>query len=182
MIIQKHVKRMPICFARDRVCVISIVRHFYCGLGVCWIDCSCVSYVRLIDQCGLYVDKIRIFKKNSGCGLYTGALNRPKITVITFSTWEYWQGHNWPSAVLQHVWSVSKLTGVKPDYMNLASDIQWTHLGNTVQEMCTACSSTNPTYVLSLWPRSELHGMVVCPKWYKVFHQFQFQFQLKMAL
>ena len=62
MIIQKHVKRMPICFARDRVCVISIV-HFYCGSGVCWIDCSRVSYVRLINQCGLYVDKIRIFRK-----------------------------------------------------------------------------------------------------------------------
>ena len=72
---------MPICFARDRVCVISIVRHFYCGLGVCWIDCSRMSYVRLINQCGLYEDKIRIFKKNSACGLYTGALNRPKITV-----------------------------------------------------------------------------------------------------
>ena len=82
MIIQKHVKRMPICFARDRVCVVSIVRHFYCGSGVCWIDCSRVSYVRLINQCGLYVDKIRIFLKNSGCGLYTGALNRPKITVL----------------------------------------------------------------------------------------------------
>ena len=37
--------------------------------------------MRLINQCGLYVDKIKIFKKNSGCGLYTGALNRPKITV-----------------------------------------------------------------------------------------------------
>ena len=26
--------------------------------------------------------KLRFFKKNSGCGLYTGALNRPKITVL----------------------------------------------------------------------------------------------------
>ena len=41
-----------------------------------------MSYVRLINQCGLYEDKIRIKKKNSGCGLYTGALNRPKITVV----------------------------------------------------------------------------------------------------
>ena len=80
MIIQKHVKRMPICFARDRVCVILIVRHFYCGSGVCWIDCSRVSFVRLINQCGLYVDKKNF--KISGCGLYTGALNRPKITVL----------------------------------------------------------------------------------------------------
>ena len=82
MIIQKHVKRMPICFARDRVCVISIVRHFCCGSGVCWIDYSSVSYVRLINQCSLYVDKIRILKKICGCGLNTGALNRPKITVL----------------------------------------------------------------------------------------------------
>ena len=44
-----------------------------------------MSYERLINQCGLYVDKIRIFLKNSGCGLYTGALNRPKITVVCFS-------------------------------------------------------------------------------------------------
>ena len=41
-----------------------------------------MSYVRLINQCGLYVDKIKIFLKISGCGLYTGALNRPKITVF----------------------------------------------------------------------------------------------------
>ena len=82
MIVQKHVKRTPICFARDQVCVISIVRHFCCGSGVCWIDCSRVSYVRLINQCGLYVDKIKILKKISGCGLYTGALNWPKITVL----------------------------------------------------------------------------------------------------
>ena len=41
-----------------------------------------MSYMRLINQCGLYEDKIRIFLKNSACGLYTGALNRPKITVI----------------------------------------------------------------------------------------------------
>ena len=81
MIIQKHVKRMLICFARDRVRVISIVRHFCCGSGVYCTDCSRVSYVQLINQCGLYVDKIKIFKKISGCGLYTGALNRPKITV-----------------------------------------------------------------------------------------------------
>ena len=40
-----------------------------------------MSYVRLINQCGLYEDKIRIFLKNGACGLYTGALNRPKITV-----------------------------------------------------------------------------------------------------
>ena len=40
-----------------------------------------MSYVRLINQCSLYVDKIKIFRKISGCGLYTGALNRPKITV-----------------------------------------------------------------------------------------------------
>ena len=41
-----------------------------------------MSYVWLINQCGLFVDKIKIFEKLSGCGLYTGALNRLKITVI----------------------------------------------------------------------------------------------------
>ena len=91
MIVQKHVKRMPICFARDQVCVISIVRHFCCGSGVCWIDCSRVSYVRLINQCGRYVDKIKIFKKISGCGLYTGALNRPKITVYVCVWANIWE-------------------------------------------------------------------------------------------
>ena len=44
-----------------------------------------MSYVRLINQCGLYVDKIKIFLKIRGCGLYTGALNRPKITVSFLS-------------------------------------------------------------------------------------------------
>ena len=81
MIIQKYVKRMPICFARDRVCVISIVRHFYGGSGVYCIDCSHVSYVRLINQCGLFVEKTKILKKISGCGLYTGAIKRLKLTV-----------------------------------------------------------------------------------------------------
>ena len=61
MIIKKYVKRMPICFARDRVCVFSIVSHFYCGSGVCWIDCLRVSYVQLTNQCGLYLGKIKIF-------------------------------------------------------------------------------------------------------------------------
>ena len=37
--------------------------------------------VRLINQCSLYVDKIKIFSNISGRGLYTGTLNRPKITV-----------------------------------------------------------------------------------------------------
>ena len=64
MIIQKYVKRMPICFARDRVSVILIAHHFYYGWGVYCIDSSCVSYVQLINQCGLYVDKIKIKKKN----------------------------------------------------------------------------------------------------------------------
>ena len=34
-----------------------------------------------MNQCGLYVDKIKIFCKISGCGLQTGALNRSKIVV-----------------------------------------------------------------------------------------------------
>ena len=85
MRIPKYVKRMPICFARDRVCAISIALHFYCGWGVYCIDCSRVSYVRLIYQRGLYVDKIKIFTKISGCSLYKGALNRSKFTVIWIS-------------------------------------------------------------------------------------------------
>ena len=40
--------------------------------------------MRFINQCGLYVDKIKIFLKISGCGLYTGALNRPKIMVLKY--------------------------------------------------------------------------------------------------
>ena len=66
--------------------VISIARHFYCGWDVCCIYCSHVSYVWLIYQCSLYVDKIKIFlKKISGCSLYTGVLNSSKITVIEMS-------------------------------------------------------------------------------------------------
>ena len=42
----------------------------YHGWGVYCIDCSRVSYVRLISQCGLYVDEIRIFKKNVVGGAY----------------------------------------------------------------------------------------------------------------
>ena len=49
-----------------------------------------MSYVRLINQCGLYEDKIRIFKKNGACGLYTGALNRPKITVSMLMYKQAW--------------------------------------------------------------------------------------------
>ena len=64
--------------------MISMVGHVCCVSGVCRIDCSRVSYVQFINQCGLYVDKIKIFFKNSGCGLYTGVLNRPKITVVEF--------------------------------------------------------------------------------------------------
>ena len=39
--------------------------------------------MQVINQGGLYVDKIEIEKKISGYGLYTGALNRPKITVVS---------------------------------------------------------------------------------------------------
>ena len=67
--------------------MISIAHQFYCGWGVYCIDCSCVSYVRLINQCGLHMDKIKILKKISGCGLYTGALSRSKITVSQENPW-----------------------------------------------------------------------------------------------
>ena len=53
------------------LCCMDFVYHFYCGWGVYCIDCSYVSYVQLINQCGLYVDKIKI---------YEGALNRSKFT------------------------------------------------------------------------------------------------------
>ena len=42
-------------------------------------------HLRLIDMCGLFMLKIIIFKKFSGWGLYSGALNSPEITVITLS-------------------------------------------------------------------------------------------------
>ena len=41
-----------------------------------------MCHVQFIDQCGLHVYKIQIFYLISGCRLYTGALNRSKITVI----------------------------------------------------------------------------------------------------
>ena len=52
------------------------------------IDWSRVSYVRLVNQCSLYLDKTRIFEKFSGSGLYTGtgALNRSKFTVLAGSS------------------------------------------------------------------------------------------------
>ena len=89
MIILKYVKRMLICFARNRVCTISIAQHFYCGWGVYYIDCSRVSYVQLMNQWGLFVDKIKIFKNFCACGLYTGALNRLKFTVACCCCYQY---------------------------------------------------------------------------------------------
>ena len=53
-------------------------------VGVCIVLTSCVTYVRLINQCGLYVDKIKIFEKFGRYGLYTGALNSLKFTVNLF--------------------------------------------------------------------------------------------------
>ena len=86
MIIQKHVQRMLICFAKKEI---EFVRFrssaIFAVVRVCVELTVHVSYVQLINQCGLYVDKIKIFKKISGCGLYTGALNRPKITVTAIS-------------------------------------------------------------------------------------------------
>ena len=59
------------------LCMILIACHVYCGSAVYCIDCSRVSYVRLINQCGLYVDKIKIYKKKLvGAAYYTGVLNR----------------------------------------------------------------------------------------------------------
>ena len=43
-----------------------VFAHFYYGWGVYCIDCSCVSYVWLINQCRLFVDKIKIFKNLVG--------------------------------------------------------------------------------------------------------------------
>ena len=84
MILSNRYDNPKICKRNaDLLCVISISSHCYCGWGVYCIDCSHVSYVRLINQCGLHVNKIKIFyKKISGCGLYSGALNRLKITVV----------------------------------------------------------------------------------------------------
>ena len=45
-----------------------------------------MSYLRLFNQCSLFVDKIKIFYKFGGCGFYTGALNRAKFTVNQFET------------------------------------------------------------------------------------------------
>src|SRR4029434_6587127 len=38
-------------------------------------------HLRLRDMCGLFMLKIIIFEKFSGCGIYSGALNSPEITV-----------------------------------------------------------------------------------------------------
>ena len=84
---------MLICFARDRICAISIARHFYCGWGMYCIDCSCVSYVQIINQCSLYEDKIKIFKQISGCYLYIGAPNRSKFTVVYSNNWDVPRHH-----------------------------------------------------------------------------------------
>ena len=70
----------------DLLCKRSSLRDFDRPPFLLWfgcvLNCSRVSYVRLINQCGLYVDKIKISLKFSGCGLYTGTLNRPKMTVV----------------------------------------------------------------------------------------------------
>ena len=44
------------------------------------------EHLRLIDKCGLYMYKIFFLFKFSGCGLYSGALNSPKITVKPATT------------------------------------------------------------------------------------------------
>ena len=54
--------------------MISIARHV---VGMC-----IVLTVHVCRMCSLHVDTIKIFKKISGCGLYTGALNSPEITVM----------------------------------------------------------------------------------------------------
>lgn len=41
-----------------------------------------LRYVRLINQCGLFAKKVKLKRKISGCGLYTGVLSRPTLTVL----------------------------------------------------------------------------------------------------
>ena len=50
--------------------------------------------------------KLKFLKKTSGCGLYTGALNRPKITVKTIlTTSQPWQQQNVSrSGIWTHWW------------------------------------------------------------------------------
>ena len=82
MIIQKYVKKNAGLLCKGSSLHDFDRTPFYCGWRVYCIDYSCVSYVWLTNQCSLLVDKIKIFDKLSGCGLYTGALNRLKITVL----------------------------------------------------------------------------------------------------
>ena len=73
----------------DLLCKRSSLRDFDRPPFLLWFRCvlnwlfTCIICA-VINQCGLYVDKIKILKKISGCGLYTGALNRPKITVYIY--------------------------------------------------------------------------------------------------
>ena len=62
--------------------------HYYCitfdiHFSLCKVNLfQCTGrHLRLIDMCGLFMSKIIIFEKFSGCGLYSGALNSPEITV-----------------------------------------------------------------------------------------------------
>ena len=58
------------------------------------------GHLRLIDKCGLYMYTFFFLSKFSWCGLYSGALNSPEITIHTYRQhilcqWPHWGNGTW---------------------------------------------------------------------------------------